>query len=194
MKTIKKIVKYLLITVTILISTTALIFLLQVYLSIRQAVLIWGDGYPLTNGYKYAVYDRRRHQLAKTYTRWELGCHLNRLYFDDRYIVGEISICEPPTPEVPNPKKQYTYFIFDTETTTFVRHLSESELETLLKRIGIWEDVKLVGRGSPKWLKKQKRRWYEICPPPSGDGRQSGHLNTNIYKSPPLSGHLRRVC
>lgn len=153
----KRNIKFVLFTFVTSILILVAIFLFQVYREIEKKLLITNRGYPLTNGYSYSVLGTGRHRLLGNSRQIELGYHLNRLYFDDRYIVGEITE-EPDNPEQLNQERRHSYFIFDTNTAHYTPNLNESEFETELRKLGIWEDVKLSSRDDRNWLKQQKSR------------------------------------
>lgn len=160
----KPTIKKAIITLVILTS----ISLFQVYHDIRKEILIGTTGYPLTNGYGYLVVGSSEHWLLKRpidsdnaiqqSDYIDLGYHLNRLYFDCRYIAGEITQ-KPSSTEYEDfskDEKGYLYFIVDTEAHNYLLNLSESEFEVQLKRLGIHKSVELSGRDDLNWLEKRR--------------------------------------
>lgn len=144
------------------------IFSLRTCRNIEKETLITTTGYPLTNGYGYLVVGPGEHLLLKRpissdeaisqVDYIDLGYHLNRLYFDSRYIAGEITK-QPNFTEhtdLPGKEKRYSYFIVDTETHNYLLDLNESEFEVELKRLEIHESVELSSRDESNWLKKQR--------------------------------------
>jgi hypothetical protein len=109
--------------------------------------LIGGRGYPLINGYSYTVPESGHHLIEGNYRKIELGYHLNRIYINDRYIIGEIT-------ERPGKANQYSFFIFDTKTADYTSNLTQHDFDVEIGRRGI-EEVNLVGRDDKDWLKKQ---------------------------------------
>lgn len=152
----KRIVKFSSVTVAMLIT----ILLFWLYRGIEREFLITSHGYPLTNGYRYLVLGSGHHKLLGGHRPIELGYHLNRLYFDNRYIAGEIT--EGPDhaeyADYNGEVKRYSYFIFDTETGYYISDLSKSDFKVELEKLNIWEDVKLSSRSDSNWLKKQNPR------------------------------------
>lgn len=122
---------------------------------LNESFLVETRGYPLTNGYRYGVLESGRHQLlTESGAVIELGYHLNRLYFDDRYIVGEVTN-RPEDSEQPSKNKSYSYFIFDTNSRYYISNLNQSEFRDELKSLGILDKVVLFSRGDSNWLRKQ---------------------------------------
>lgn len=134
----------------------AIVVMFQTCSAIDEAFLIKGDGYPLINEYRYGVLNSGRHQLLRgDKIAVELGYHLNRIYFNDRYIVGEITE-KRRSYERRSQHKRYTFFIFDTEMPeTYQSGLTDAEFKAELKELGIHNEVNLVDRDSKKWLQKQ---------------------------------------
>lgn len=138
------------------IAIAIVVYLFPACQKLNERFLIAGDGYPLTNGYRYGVLESGRHQLlTESGAEIELGYHLNRIYFDDRYIVGEVTN-KPKDPEQPSQSKSYSYFVFDTEDHRYKSYLNESEFRDELRRLGILDKVVLFDRRDPNWLRKQK--------------------------------------
>ena len=141
----------------VLSATSVLIWLTTTVIqNARYAWLISGKGYPLVNGYKYAAFDNRNLLERDGGLSIELGYFLNRIYIDDRFILGEV--LKEPTGKISLP--QYSYFILDTTSSVhrspkYQLNLSKEEFEVELRKIGIWEEVRLVDRNHRKWLKKQ---------------------------------------
>ncbi|NEQ47028.1 MAG: hypothetical protein F6K00_27205 [Leptolyngbya sp. SIOISBB] len=135
-----------------------LYFLAQKYQDIRRDLLISTSGYPLTNGYRYVVFGSGDHRILGGHEAIKLGYYLNRIYFDDRYIVGEITE-RPTSREDSLAGKRHSYFIFDTVTGQYTSKLNKSDLEAELRRLEILANVQLSSREDRKWLKKQNRSY-----------------------------------
>lgn len=118
----------------------------------RRAWLVSQEGYPLVGGYRYASFDGYR--LLEKNNRRPLdigGTHLNRFYFDDRFIVGEVI----EKPKESDNYRRYSYFILDTDSEDYQSNLSLAEFESVLNELNILETVHLVGRDSDLWLEQQ---------------------------------------
>lgn len=129
------------------------IFIFQTWQNVNEGFLIMaGDGYPLTNGYNFLVDARRDDYIVGNGGKIRLGVQVNRIYIDDRYIIGEVY--DGPR-EQADREEDYSFFVFDTQTTDYSSGMDESAFETKLKQLGIQKKVKLVDRDNRKWLRKQ---------------------------------------
>ena len=137
-----------------------LFFLFRGFVKIRQTSLITTTGYPLINGYKYITYgsefkDGNHRLIRETGEELDdikLGSHLEHLYFDDRYILGEVIKWRNHFDD----QREVSYFILDTVAERHISNMSKAEFETALKQLGIWNKVQLYSRDDANWLKQQK--------------------------------------
>ncbi|MEM1293032.1 MAG: hypothetical protein AAGH67_16335 [Cyanobacteria bacterium P01_H01_bin.162] len=139
----------------------ACVFLFNACQTFRQTGLIITEGYPLTGGYSYVVFGAGfksgRHRLWRNRDSTEsikLGYHLQSLYFDDRYIAGEV-IEWPHYQDRPYGNK-HSYFILDTETGEYISGLTTAAFKAELVRQGLPENIQLSMRRDRNWLKKQR--------------------------------------
>lgn len=143
---------FLLLTTPIVAASLVFWFFVQPALENGHRVfLVSQQGYSLTGGYRYASFDGYR-LLEKDKRRpLDIGGHLNRLYFNDRYIVGEVNT----KPSSRNGYQQYLYFVLDTESEAYEAMLNEDEFERVIEELGLASTVNLVDRDSDLWFKKQ---------------------------------------
>lgn len=119
---------------------------------LQSVHLIATDSYPLVNGYGYGVIESGDHRLIGRRSI-ELGYHLQSLYFDDRFIIGEV-IEWPYYQDRPYGNK-HSYFIFDTETGKYLPGLTTPAFKAELEKLGISENIELSKRSDRNWLKQQ---------------------------------------
>ncbi len=122
---------------------------------LQRLHLIATDSYPLVNGYGYGVIESGDHRLFRGESSIELGYHLQSLYFDDRFILGEV--IEWPHYQDRPYGSRHSYFIFDTETGKYTPGLTTPAFKAELEKLGIPQDIELSKRSDDNWLKQQKR-------------------------------------
>ena len=125
--------------------------------------------YPLPNGYEYTNYNGMHFIEKEEHKALYLGSFLNRIYVDDKYVVGEVALkhgcsedetqsmaCEMSIRHFPKgcselEKEPYCYFVLDTENGDYTSKLNRQEFEIKLKEIGICQNVELVARREKNW-------------------------------------------
>jgi hypothetical protein len=113
----------------------------------------------LPNDYEYFVPQSGMHMIGKEGTQGiVLGYYLNRAYVNDRYVMGEVMLAPEDPDGLTQTTDEFTYFIFDTQSGKYLSDLTKSQFEEELKRLGLWNEVELIGRDNKSWLKNEHYR------------------------------------
>ena len=109
--------------------------------------------YALPNGYTYisetGQHEIKNENLSVSYL---LGTFLNRVYVDNRYVLGEVS-GGGECLSLDGSQGRHCYFVFDTVNGEYISGLSLEEFEEELTRIEMSKDVELVSRREKDWWK-----------------------------------------
>ena len=81
-----------------------------------------------------------------------VGYRLNRVYRDDRYIVGEV-LDRPPSPQPPGYEDSFHFFIIDTLTNDYIAYETRQDLIVALDGTNIPPEFELIGRGDNGWVR-----------------------------------------
>lgn len=116
----------------------------------------------LPNGYTYQVvndhhlYKGGWNSEGRRIDSFEFG---NRIYIDDRYVVGEVIPTGTGSKHIDSNEEvsKYEYFILDTKAGKYAGKLNKAQWQRALQDVGIESEVKLEPRSA--WTDKMWRQY-----------------------------------